>query len=85
VRPQRLDQLHQESTSSSAGAKSSGRTLRTTTRIAEGAVLGCVFSPYTFDVLEVMRNSLPSGWMVLVHSSENLVQLGDYAYMLGCE
>jgi predicted deacylase len=54
-------------------------------RIEEGAVLGRVFSPYTFDELEVMRNSLPNGWMVLAHLSENLVQPGDYAYMVGCE
>jgi predicted deacylase len=54
-------------------------------RIEEGAVLGRVFSPYTFDELEVMRNSLSNGWMVLAHLSENLVQPGDYAYMVGCE
>jgi predicted deacylase len=54
-------------------------------RIEEGAVLGRVFSPYTFDELEVMRNSLPNGWMVLAHLSENLVQPGDYAYMVGCQ
>jgi predicted deacylase len=54
-------------------------------RIAEGAVLGRVFSPYTFEELEVMRNSLPNGWMVLAHLSENLVQPGDYAYMVGGE
>ena len=54
-------------------------------RIEEGAVLGRVFSPYTFGELEVMRNSLPNGWMVLAHLSENLVQPGDYAYMVGCE
>jgi hypothetical protein len=35
--------------------------------------------------LEVMRNSSPNGWMVLAHLSENLVQPGDYAYMVGCE
>ena len=54
-------------------------------RIEEGAVLGRVFSPYTFDELEVLRNSLADGWMVLAHLSENLVQPGDYAYMVGCE
>ena len=54
-------------------------------RIEEGAVLGRVFSPYTFGELEVMRNSLPNGWMVLAHLSENLVQPGDYAYMVGGE
>ena len=54
-------------------------------RIEAGAVLGRVFSPYTFDELEVMRNLLPNGWMVLAHLSENLVQPGDYAYMVGCE
>jgi predicted deacylase len=54
-------------------------------RIEDGAVLGRVFSPYTFAELEVMRNSLQSGWMVLAHLSENLIQPGDYAYMVGCE
>jgi predicted deacylase len=53
--------------------------------VAEGAVLGRVFSPYTFAELEVMRNPVPHGWMVLGHLSENLVQPGDYAYMVGRE
>jgi predicted deacylase len=51
--------------------------------IAEGAVLGRVISPYTFAELEVIRNTLPNGWMVLAHLSENLVQAGDYGYMVG--
>lgn len=51
--------------------------------IAEGAVLGRVFSPYTFEELEVIRNPVPEGWMVLAHLSENLVQPGDYGYMVG--
>lgn len=53
--------------------------------IAEGAVLGRVFSPYTFEQLEVIHNPVPDGWMVLAHLSENLVQAGDYGYMVGAE
>jgi predicted deacylase len=54
-------------------------------RIAEGAVLGRVVSPYSFEELEVIQNSLKDGWMVLAHLSENLVQAGDYGYMVGQE
>jgi predicted deacylase len=53
--------------------------------IAEGAVLGRVTSPYTFEELEVIRNPVPEGWMVLAHLTRNLVQCGDYGYMVGKE
>ena len=53
--------------------------------IQENAVLGRVISPYSFEELEVIRNPLKNGWMVLAHLSENLVQPGDYGYMVGQE
>jgi predicted deacylase len=54
-------------------------------KIAEGAVLGRVTSPYTFEELEVIRNPVPNGWMVLAHLTRNLVEAGDYGYMVGAE
>lgn len=51
--------------------------------ISAGAVLGRVRSPYGFDELEVIRNPVPEGWMVLSHLTRNLVQAGDYGYMVG--
>jgi predicted deacylase len=54
-------------------------------RIAEGAVLGRVICPYTFRELEVIRNTVKNGLMVLSHLSRNVVQPGDYAYMVGHE
>jgi uncharacterized protein len=54
-------------------------------RVAEGAVLGRIVSPYTFEVLEEIRNPVPNGLMVLAHLTRNLVQPGDYLYMVGRE
>ena len=51
--------------------------------IAAGAVLGRVVSPYSFDELEVIRNPVPDGWMVLAHLTRNVIQPGDYGYMVG--
>lgn len=51
--------------------------------IAGGAVLGRVFSPYTFDLLEEIVNPVDQGIMILSHLSRNLVQPGDYGYMVG--
>ena len=51
--------------------------------IAGGAILGRVFSPYTFDQLEEITNPVPTGIMILSHLSRNLVQPGDYGYMVG--
>ncbi|MEM7442915.1 MAG: succinylglutamate desuccinylase/aspartoacylase family protein [Pseudomonadota bacterium] len=51
--------------------------------IAGGAVLGRVFSPYTFDQLEEIINPVEQGIMILSHLSRNLVQPGDYGYMIG--
>ena len=51
--------------------------------IGEGAVLGRVVSPYTFEELEVIHTPLPHGIMILSHLNRNLVEPGDYAYMVG--
>jgi predicted deacylase len=51
--------------------------------VAEGATLGRVISPYSFEELELIRNPVPDGWMVLAHLTRNLVQAGDYGYMVG--
>lgn len=52
-------------------------------KVAAGAVLGRVVSPYTFETLETIRNTGKAGWMVLAHLSRNLVQPGEYGYMIG--
>lgn len=51
--------------------------------IEGGAVLGRVVSPYTFEELEVIRSPVARGIMILSHLSRNLVEPGDYGYMVG--
>ncbi|MGH6902071.1 MAG: hypothetical protein ACREIR_04960, partial [Geminicoccaceae bacterium] len=51
--------------------------------IAGEAVLGRVISPYTFEELEVIRNPVQRGVMILSHLTPNLVQPGDFGYMVG--
>jgi predicted deacylase len=51
--------------------------------LEEGAVLGRVVSPYTFEELEVIRNPVPKGVMILSHLTRNVVEPGDYGYMVG--
>ena len=51
--------------------------------IAGGAVLGRVVSPYTFECLEVINSPVERGIMILSHLNRNLVEPGDYAYMVG--
>lgn len=48
-----------------------------------GAVLGRVISPYTFEELEVIRNPVPHGIMILSHLTTDLINPGDYGYMIG--
>ena len=52
-------------------------------RIKGGDVLGRVVSPYTFEELEVIQNPVEDGIMILSHLSRNLVNPGDYGYMVG--
>jgi predicted deacylase len=51
--------------------------------IAGGAPLGRVTSPYTFQELELIPNPVKRGIMILSHLSRNLVEPGDYGYMVG--
>ena len=51
--------------------------------IKGGAVLGRVVSPYTFETLEVIRNPVKRGIMILSHLTRNLLEAGDYGYMVG--
>ena len=51
--------------------------------IGEGAVLGRVVSPYTFEELEVIHTPVSRGIMILSHLTRNVVEPGDYGYMVG--
>ena len=51
--------------------------------IGEGAVLGRVISPYSFEELEVIYTPLKRGIMILSHLNRNVVEPGDYGYMVG--
>ena len=51
--------------------------------IAGGDVLGRVVSPYTFETLETIRSPFPKGIMILSHLTVNVVQPGDFGYMVG--
>jgi hypothetical protein len=42
-----------------------------------------VISPHTFEELEVITNPVADGVMILSHLVTNLVQPGDYGYMVG--
>ena len=48
-----------------------------------GQLLGRIVSPYTFEVLEEIPTPYDNGVMILSHLSRNLVEAGDYAYMVG--
>lgn len=52
-------------------------------RISGGQILGRVVSPYTFEELEVIANPVTNGIMILSHLSRNLVEAGDYGFMVG--
>lgn len=51
--------------------------------IAGGQALGRVVSPYTFEELELIPNPVKRGVMILSHLTRNLVEAGDYGYMVG--
>jgi predicted deacylase len=51
--------------------------------ITRGQLLGRIVSPYTFEVLEEIPTPYDNGVMILSHLSRNLVEAGDYAYMVG--
>ena len=46
-------------------------------------MLGKVVSPYSFETLEVIRSPVRHGIMILSHLNRNLVEPGDYGYMVG--
>ena len=52
-------------------------------RIKGGDTLGRIVSPFTFEELEVIPNPVEDGVMILSHLTRNLVQPGDYAFMVG--
>ena len=51
--------------------------------IRKGQLLGRVVSPYTFEVLEEIPTPFENGIMIMQHLSRNLVESGDYGYMVG--
>lgn len=51
--------------------------------IKKGQLLGRIVSPYTFDVLEEIPAPYDEGVMILSHLSRNLVESGDFGYMVG--
>ena len=40
-------------------------------------------SPYTFEMLEEIPTPYDSGIMILSHLGRNVVEAGDYGYMVG--
>ena len=51
--------------------------------IAAGETLGRIIHPQTFEELECLENPMADGVMILSHLTRNVVQPGDYAYMVG--
>jgi predicted deacylase len=51
--------------------------------ITKGQLLGRVVSPYDFEVLEEIPTPFENGIMIMQHLSRNLVESGDYGYMVG--
>lgn len=52
-------------------------------RIGKGDLLGRVVSPYSFKTLEEIPTPFDDGIMILSHLSRNLVESGDYGFMVG--
>ena len=51
--------------------------------IERGQLLGRIVSPYSFEILEEIPTPYDSGVMILSHLGRNVVEAGDYAYMVG--
>lgn len=51
--------------------------------IMGGAPLFRIVSPYTFEVLDEVTSPFPKGIMIMGHLTRNLVQAGDYGWMVG--
>lgn len=52
-------------------------------RIGKDDVLARVINPYTFEELEVIRNPIVKGVMILSHLTTDLVDPGSTGYMIG--
>lgn len=52
-------------------------------RLAPGAPLFRVVSPYTFEVLETAVSPFDNGIMIMGHLTRNIVEAGDYGWMVG--
>ncbi len=51
--------------------------------IEKGELLGRVVSPFNFKTLEEIPTPYDKGIMILSHLSRNLVESGDYGFMVG--
>lgn len=51
--------------------------------LGEGAVLGRVYNPQTFEELEVIRTPFRRNVTILVHRTADVVEPGIYGYMIG--
>jgi predicted deacylase len=51
--------------------------------IKGGQLLGRVVSPYDFETIEEIPTPFANGVMVMQHLTRNLVEAGDYGYMVG--
>lgn len=51
--------------------------------IQGGQLLGRVVSPYTFETLEEIPTPFENGIMIMQHLTRNVVQSGDYGFMVG--
>lgn len=59
------------------------RTTDLGTIVPRGHILGRIFSPYTFEELEVFTAPFERTVLILLRGTVTHVQIGDYAYMLG--
>ena len=50
---------------------------------AADSSLGRVVSPYTFETLEEIEHPFEKGIMIMQHLTRNLVEAGDYGFMVG--
>jgi len=51
--------------------------------ITGGQLLGRVVSPYNFETIEEIPTPFPNGIMIMQHLTRNLVEAGDYGFMVG--
>ncbi|UWQ94264.1 succinylglutamate desuccinylase/aspartoacylase family protein [Rhodobacteraceae bacterium M385] len=51
--------------------------------VSGGSTLFKVTSPYTFEVLEEVKSPFENGIMIMGHLTRNLVEAGDYGWMVG--